>query len=187
MSATAAREAPDGLLQGSASTMIRWLSQTLEIDAAAGLALENHSGLSSRSRATPKVMAEIMAGAVRLPSLMNIPAKVDGALWPMLPRYGLPMADGEPDLPNVEVRAKSGTMYYGRGLAGYMLGENGRPLAFAIFTSDFSKRAKLDALPNPESRESPRGGKGWLRRAQYLERAILKSWTHRFTRATDEG
>ncbi len=179
LSATAARSEPPGMLQGSAEAMSRWLAENLQIDTASGLALENHSGLSSRSRATPQTMAAIFAGATR----SNNAGHGDddgGALWRMLPQYRLGALEGEPDLPDIQIRAKSGTMYYGRGLAGYILGENKRPLAFAIFTSDFVKRARLDALPNPEARERPRGGRGWLRRARYLERSILKSWAHEF-------
>ncbi len=188
MSATAARGAPSGMLNGSAAAMTRWLGETLQIDVTSGLALENHSGLSSRSRVTPEVMAQILVGAMRLPGppvgdpkVVELRGGVGGALWRLMPDYRLREGEGEPALPPIEIRAKSGTMYYGRGLAGYMKGEDGRPLVFAIFTSDFSKRARLDALPNPEARERPRGGRGWLRRAQYLERAILKSWARQYS------
>jgi len=184
LSASAARGEPPGMLQGSAAAMTRWLADTLRIDAASGLALENHSGLSSRARVTPRVMAEIMAGAARMRGQVRTAAGIGGPLWAMLPAYGIRAADNEPELPDVAIRAKSGTMYYGRGLSGYMLGPNGRPLAFAIFTSDFQNRERLDALPNPEARENPLGGKGWLRRAQYLERAILGSWAREYAAAT---
>lgn len=187
LSATAAIGAQAGSLNGSTDAMRRWLAETFQADIAAGIALENHSGLSSKSRMTPEAIAKVLVGATRLPGppagdpkIVELRQGVGGALWRMLPGIRLQADEGEPALPAVEVRAKSGTMYYGRGLAGYLKGEDGRALAFAIFTSDFSKRARLDAMPNPEARERPRGGRGWLRRARYLERAILKSWARQY-------
>ena len=55
------------------------------------------------------------------------------------------------------VWAKTGSMYYGRGLAGYLHSASGRRLVFALFTSDLDERRRLDAL-GPEPGEEERAG-----------------------------
>ena len=49
-------------------------------------------------------------------------------------------------------RVKTGTMSYGRGLAGYIDTAAGRRLAFAIFFNDAEERAALDAAFDPHVR-----------------------------------
>ncbi|MCY3752595.1 MAG: D-alanyl-D-alanine carboxypeptidase [Alphaproteobacteria bacterium] len=78
------------------------------------------------------------------------------------------------------VWAKTGSMYYGRGLAGYLHAASGRRLVFALFTSDLDERRRLDALgPEPGEEERERG-EAWLERARDLERALLKRWASAF-------
>jgi hypothetical protein len=74
------------------------------------------------------------------------------------------------------VRAKSGTMYHGRGLAGFARGSSGHRLVFAVFTSDLAARQAFDAgyqhyAGGPVSR-----ARDALRRARDLEHALLLTW-----------
>ena len=138
--------------------------------------LDRHSGLSSRSRVSPRRMAALLRYA-------------DGR------RYGgrsfeslLPISGWKGSLANLEdepalafrVWAKTGTMYYGRGLAGFLYTASGRRLAFALFTSDLDERRRLDALgPEPDAEERNRAD-AWLARARALERDLLKRWALAF-------
>ena len=73
--------------------------------------------------------------------------------------------------PGVEVRAKTGSLNFVRGLSGRIEGTNGRVLAFAIFSRDAQKRA----LAN-HSLERPPGAKTFSRQAHRIEQAILRRW-----------
>ena len=79
------------------------------------------------------------------------------------------------NLPDVEkagyrVIAKTGTLNFARGLAGYLEGRDGRRHAFAIFSADMDARARAGSAENPP------GARGWLGRARAQERALLERW-----------
>jgi D-alanyl-D-alanine carboxypeptidase/D-alanyl-D-alanine-endopeptidase (penicillin-binding protein 4) len=66
--------------------------------------------------------------------------------------------------------AKTGTLNFVSGLAGYLTGR--RRLAFAIFAADPERRAQV----RPEERDDPPGGSAWLARARGQEQALLRRW-----------
>ena len=70
----------------------------------------------------------------------------------------------------VEVVAKTGTLFFACALAGYMTGS--RRLAFAIFAADHERRAAI----RPEERAQPAGSKAWTGRARAQEQALLRRW-----------
>ena len=141
-----------------------------------GWLLDRHSGLSSLSRASPRRMAALLRyadgrryGGRSFASLLPISGwKGSLAGW-----------EDEPALA-FRVWAKTGTMYYGRGLAGFLYTASGRRLAFALYTSDLDERGRLDALgPEPDAEEKERAD-DWLGRARELERDLLKHWALTF-------
>ena len=138
--------------------------------------LDRHSGLSSKARASPRRMAALLRyadgrryGGRSFESLLPISGwKGSLAGW-----------EEEPALA-FRVWAKTGTMYYGRGLAGYLYTTSGRRLAFALFTSDLDERRRLDALgPEPDAEEKELA-ETWLANARELERNLLKRWALAF-------
>lgn len=72
--------------------------------------------------------------------------------------------------------AKTGTMAYVRGLAGYLDTNSGRRLIFAIFVNDPEERRALDASPAVHSPVPAPGSRRWLGRARALEQALLRDW-----------
>ncbi len=142
----------------------------------AGWLLDRHSGLSSQARASPRRMAALLGYA----SGRRYGGRSFGSLLPISGWKGsLAGWDDEPALA-FRVWAKTGSMYYGRGLAGYLHTVSGRRLAFALFTSDLDERRRLDALgPEPGEEERERG-EAWLERARDLERALLRRWALAF-------
>ncbi len=119
----------------------------------------NHSGLSDLSLWSPaETVTFLQAEADRLPDLMKE--------RPILDRDGdVFAAEG------VRVRAKSGTLYFSSGLAGYLEGR-GRRLAFAVYSVDPEKRLTID----PDAAEAPFGSRGWTGRARGLQNALLRAW-----------
>lgn len=120
--------------------------------------LVNHSGLSGAARVTPAGLVRFLrsAAATSLPELM-----------PVRPLAG---DDDGGDIAGVSVRAKTGTIDFASGLAGYVFGK--RRLAFAILVADLERRAAL----GPAERANPPGGAAWTARARRQERALLRRW-----------
>lgn len=115
----------------------------------------DHSGLGYGARVTAPDMVRILHAAAR-----------DGdRLKPLLKEVRV-------DAPGVKVMAKTGTLNFVSGLAGYIETPGKRTLAFAIFSADMPRR---DAIP-VANRERPPGARGWSRRARQLQRDLITRW-----------
>ncbi|MEO1152307.1 MAG: D-alanyl-D-alanine carboxypeptidase/D-alanyl-D-alanine-endopeptidase [Pseudomonadota bacterium] len=115
----------------------------------------DHSGLGYGARVTAPDMVRILHAAAR-----------DGdRLKPLLKELSV-------DAPGVKVLAKTGTLNFVSGLAGYIEAPDKRTLAFAIFSADMPRR---DAIP-VANRERPPGARGWARRARQLQKDLITRW-----------
>ena len=100
-------------------------------------------------------------------------ARGQGMLPELLRAYPLKDDNGrKSDSHPVKVNAKTGTLNFVSGLAGYMTRDRGRPMAFAIFAADPKRR---DGIPRAE-RERPQGAQGWNRRAKALQQDLIERW-----------
>lgn len=136
---------PSGVA-ASASAMSAWARDRHGVET---LALVDHSGLGDRSRVAAGEMVAILRGAPALSGLLR----------------RRPVGDL-----GATVAAKTGTLFFASGLAGYLTGT--RTLAFAIFASDPALRARI----RPEDRAQPAGSRGWTARARAQEQALLRRW-----------
>ena len=145
-----------------------WLQRRIEADWT-GYDLENHSGLSSRSRISPAQMCAILAFADQMegPAVFDLLSPVNWAGNLNQDRSGVPP---------IQIRAKTGTMAYAVGLAGYIISDTGRRLAFAVFVSDIAARDALDAVLDLRDASTPASARNWLNRARELERAMVALW-----------
>lgn len=126
-----------------------------------GLALENHSGLTSNSRTTPRQIVAMLQEAA---------APVGGAdFHDLLKEISWKGVKGS-------ARIKTGTMSYARGLAGYIDTAADNRLAFAIFFNDIEKRAALDAAFDPRVKAIDPKSRSWRNRALVLERTLTSTW-----------
>lgn len=160
MTATAAGQGRALPLAASAQAMSAWAARNLGMT---GADLRDHSGLSDRSRLAAGAVAQGLARAGRT-----------GLLRPLMREYRLRDASGrlDPDHP-VKVVAKTGTLYFVSGLAGYVETPQGTDLTFAIFTASDSLRDGID----PSRDERPPGARGWNRRAKDLQQALIERWS----------
>lgn len=128
----------------------------------AAMRLVDHSGLGEASRISPGQMVR----------LLTAPG-VEGQLRGLLRNH--PMRDAGGNVVSnhpMQVSAKTGTLNFVSGLAGYVTPPGGRSLAFAIFAADLRARAGIP----PDQRERPSGSREWAARARTLQQQLIERW-----------
>jgi serine-type D-Ala-D-Ala carboxypeptidase/endopeptidase (penicillin-binding protein 4) len=157
-------------LRESATVVTNWYRRTLPHAPWAGFVCANHSGLSTTTRISPRQLAAILrhgwtvsAGLSTFPDLLTPP------LWERI--KGSPMP---------AVRAKSGTMNYADGLAGYLTATSGRQLGFVILLTDFTQRLTMDETHDVRIEAGNSSSRSWMRGAKGLERGLVTSWIGRY-------
>lgn len=146
-------------LADSGARMGAWLGRRFGVE---GLHFVDHSGLGEASRVTARGMARLFLAARR------------GTLLPDLLRAH-PMRDGqgrEMASHPVAVRAKTGTLNFASGLGGYATVAGGREIAFAIFSADLPRRARIAEA----DRDRPPGAQAWAGRARALQQGLIERW-----------
>lgn len=159
MTATARRLGRPASMAASAREMSRWAQERLGMPDAR---LVDHSGLGEASRLSAVALTRALAG---------VHAK--GRLAPILKDIPVRDGNGKPIAAHpVKVAAKTGTLYFVSGLAGYMSPPGGPDLAFAIFTANARLREGFD----PSSGERPAGSRDWNQRAKRLQQQLIERW-----------
>jgi len=162
-------------LRASAATVAAWWRERRPGLDWSGMHLANHSGLSADARLTP----EHMAAMLRDPAALGNTEGVARGLPSLLPASGrsagLDERLGGPATA-LKVWAKTGTMFYASGLAGYLYPESGRQLAFAVFVNDKDARRAFDRDPQRRRRSVQASGAAWNARARDLEDALVRYW-----------
>ncbi len=148
-----------GSLPASAAKMTAWAQQAL---GARNARFVDHSGLGGAS----KLAAGDMVSAL-------VRVHQSGVLHGLMKQIPMRNARGEL-LPNhpIKVHAKTGTLNFASALAGYMRAEDGRELAFAIFSADVPRRLKLSSADG----DIPQGSRGWKKRARRLQLQLIERW-----------
>lgn len=151
--------APTGPAQ-SAAAMTQWAHGRFGTDA---LSLVDHSGLGGASQVSAGAMVAVLRGGAMagLPDLLHA-KPISGPDPQHRGDFGAALG--------VSVVAKTGTLWFASGLAGYMTG--GRTLVFAIFSSDAALRRTID----PAVWVGPPGAKRWTGQARGLQQALLRRW-----------
>lgn len=119
-----------------------------------GFKLVNHSGLSTRSRATPRQIAAIL----------RLGYQKFGKTFVDLHKRTAPGGYQAFDL-----HGKIGTMRFVRGYGGYLT-IDGRDMVFAIMANDSRRRSLADAG------QTGMRSQGWMTKARHLERDVLSEW-----------
>lgn len=158
---------PLGIPEAAAMASARWTARHPDVGWA-GLVLPNGSGLSARARLSPLQLLAMLEdadardfGGHRFQTLLPV-AGLKGTLRDRL------------HAPEAQLRAwaKTGTVNYGTGLAGYLFPRSGRPLLFVAFVSDLKKRAEEDAAPGMHPREAD----DWVDRGRRALDALVTEW-----------
>ena len=145
-------------LRASADEMNRWAIETLGMKAPK---LVDHSGLGDDSQMTALDMARGLMKAHQSP------------LRQILKRIAMRDAKGRPLQSHpLEVVAKTGTLNFVSGLAGYVTAPDGREMAFAILAADIGARSKISRA----DREGPPGARTYNKRAKRVQQALMERW-----------
>jgi D-alanyl-D-alanine carboxypeptidase/D-alanyl-D-alanine-endopeptidase (penicillin-binding protein 4) len=132
-----------------------------------GFRFVNHSGLTLDSKVSPRRMVDLLRALARRAA---DPGRQHGRLPGGIAGYLKPhnvVAESFPlNYDELDVVAKTGTINFVRGLAGYIATPGGRRMAFAIFSNDLPRRAS-----GPQ-----RVNKRWMGRAKGFERALIRNW-----------
>ncbi|MGY9049103.1 hypothetical protein P775_21425 [Puniceibacterium antarcticum] len=164
LAATIRRDGQARSQKDSAAAMNAWAKETLGLG---HVAMVDHSGLGDDSRIAAADMMKLM---------LNVRDRL--GLKPLLKTVALRDSQGRPTKGNpIQVHAKTGTLNFVSGLAGYVDLPDGTELAFAIFAANIPRRDKL----NREERESPAGASGWNARAKGLQQALIERWGMLYT------
>ena len=139
--------------------MNTWAAQSLGMTHAA---LVDHSGLGGASRVQAGELVKALSQAARRAELQPILKDIK------LRDHKGNVKKNSP----VKVQAKTGTLNFVSGLAGYIKAHDGTLLAFAIFAADTSARRALRA----EDRERPKGARTWNRKAKGLQQRLIERW-----------
>lgn len=159
MATSQARGAQVTSIRASAAAMNTWAAQTLGMSQAA---LVDHSGLGEGSRVRADELVSVLAQSI-----------YQRELKPILKEVSLKGRNGKVNKAHpLTVRAKTGTLHFVSGLAGYVTASDGTELAFAIFEADMSARDTLIGV----DRERPKGARSWNRKAKGLQQKLLERW-----------
>jgi len=158
-------------LRESAATLTNWYLRQLPDTPWHGFHCANHSGLSSATRMTPRQLAAILRVGWSLPVR---DATFVQLLWP--PMWERVKHDPE----HIAVRAKSGTMNYADGLAGFLTTKQGRHLGFVVLVTNFPQRLAQDETQDVRATAAEPERNGWTRRAKVLEKNLVTSWIARY-------
>ena len=166
--ATQSGDSVEGLRDG-ARRMALWIGS----DFARYNRLVDYSGLGDLARITPSAFQSILARSVALSDTS------DADIRSILPVRELASSESGGPLPPAMIQAKTGSLYYVRGLVGYIrLGDGTeREFGFAVFSADLRKRRGLtvghhDSAPPPEVEDA----RQWRKEAVALETEILRNW-----------
>ncbi|SNR81639.1 D-alanyl-D-alanine carboxypeptidase/D-alanyl-D-alanine endopeptidase [Puniceibacterium sediminis] len=146
-------------LKESAEAMNAWAKESLGLT---HVALVDHSGLGDDSRIAAADMMKVM---------LTVHDRL--GLKPLLKSFDLRDSRRRviPDHP-IRVHAKTGTLNFVSGLAGFADLPDGTELAFAIFAANIPRRDQLSR----EERERPPGASDWNVRAKVLQQALIERW-----------
>lgn len=132
-----------------------------------GFHITNHSGLDSKARATPAQLAVLLQHGLKhyqLPHLLPTNAW-SGSLSRRLVEEGRLQ----------RIWAKTGSIDFAAGLAGYLLPKNGGLWLFVILTDDPERRTAYDAMPEP-SAEILQEYQRWDSKVKAQHDDILRRW-----------
>jgi len=161
-----------------------WYRKTIPDADWSGLTLKNGSGLTKETRISPTQMVSILRHAAKISIASQSYAD-------LLRRYHVGKVESEEEYGSsegtpggkdrdrngrgrgVDVKAKTGTVNFARGVVGYLHTGKGRDVVFAVYISDYKQREAM-AKQGQTWKEPP--VRWWLSRSREFQRALVRRW-----------
>jgi D-alanyl-D-alanine carboxypeptidase/D-alanyl-D-alanine-endopeptidase (penicillin-binding protein 4) len=156
----------------AAAILGQWFAQNVGGADWSSASLVAMCGLSTADRVTPSQMAAVLRFAHSSGRVPDIEALLPAMAWSSGKANERGLGPGR-------VRAKTGTMFWVRGLTGFVNCDSGKKRGFAIFLTDADRRAALSEAADPNDHGIPGGSRTWLSRAKNFERDLIASWAAR--------
>ncbi len=165
---------PASLTQ-AASQMKKWMRKRYPDLPWGELTVVNGSGLDSQNEISPRLLTQFLT----VQHSLAIPPYTMASLLSISGQSGwLKKRLASPDLA-LKVWAKTGTLDFVSGLAGYFWGKSGKFYAFSLFLNDRSKRKIMDQRDHPRYSSTLRKAMKWRHRAKALENAVMENLINR--------
>lgn len=158
LTSSAAMGQPQPTLAASGQLMTEWAAKRFGIDAH----FADHSGLAPGTRVSPDNVMKVLKAEGPQGRLRDLLKKITP-----LDSHGRPLYHSP-----LKIRAKTGTLNFVSGLAGYIAAPGDTHLIFAIISADVPRR---DAVPKAE-RIHPPGFRRWVRHARQLQQNLIERW-----------
>lgn len=163
-------------LKNSSTSLLKWYQESLPQVNWQGFHLENHSGLSSKSQLTPEQMTTIL----RFADSQSFKDKPYVSLLPISGWTGTLARRLGDHMTAMKVWAKTGTIHYSSGLAGYLYTQTKKRLVFSIFVTNYPEREQLTRLISHNQSFPEARAKNWNRRAKAVEDALVRRWIRQY-------
>lgn len=152
----------------AAESLSAYWKKKLTADSTKTFTLRSGAGLSSSNRVSPAALVEILKYA-------DAKSYNGHPLMTLLPAAGwrgtLASRLTTPET-SLRVWAKTGSLSFVSGLAGYVLSRSGRRLAFTVLLTDFNKRALYDSGNVAQAGDAS----GWNKEAHIITDRLVQSW-----------
>lgn len=164
-------------LEKSASVLLSKVKDVMPHVSWTNAELPNASGLSSDARMSPGQCAAM----VRYMATTRVNGKLLSTLLPGLKLIPFGKPDELPESSS-PLHAKTGTIYYGRALAGTIRADSGRLLAWCIMSDDQKERSLYDNMSVTEQRTEPvrNNAQAWLMAAKRTEAELVLTWKSKY-------
>jgi len=159
-------------IEESAFIIKKWYSTQIPRSDWKDIYFHNGSGITSKNRMSPKIISEILDYANSL-SFGN------RYFWSILSTSGWNgWIKDRLRAPStaLKVWAKTGSLDYASGLAGYIITNKGQRLAFGIFITDFKKRNLMDGKNQKLTNRLRSKAINWLQKAQNTQDKLIRLW-----------
>ena len=161
-------------IRGAAELLENWMKNILPEKSRKTLVIENGSGMTPKNKISPFQIVKILEygaeksfGQRSFWSLLSI----SGWRGKLFNRLHDPSTA-------LRVWAKTGSLDYASGFAGYLISQKRRRYAFAVFLTDFERRAKLDAGNATEAHRLRTRAMKWRHRAQNVQNKLVHHWVN---------
>lgn len=159
-------------LKNASVVISNWFQKNMPNVDWQGFKILNGSGLSSHTRVSSlQIMKILEYGSKKMYSGNSIISLLPISGWKgtLFSRLNYPNSA-------FHVWAKTGTMHYVSGLAGFFFTNSGKRMLFSLLTSDFKRRKIIDSIKSPKRLKALKSVHKWIANSRNVQNLIISKW-----------